>query len=546
MTENPLRAMFPYFIQDSAMVYLDSAATTHKPRVVLDRIQQFYAQENANVHRSSHRLAASTTAEFETVRRLVKDFLGASSSDEIIWTKGATESINLVAHCLSQQHFKKGDEILISGLEHHANIVPWQQVAQRLDLVLRIMPVDTQGRLKLAESLSLINAKTALVAIGHVSNAMGNINPIERIIDKTKSVGALSLIDGAQAVSHISIDVQKLDCDFYVFSAHKVYGPTGTGVLYGKRALLEALPPFLFGGEMIAKVSYQSATFQVLPYKFEAGTPNIAGVLGLGAAIDFVVQHRKQIKLIESSLYLQLIEGLKTIDGIILWGEIEQSVAVQSFTVNGISQQDLSILLNQHNIALRGGHHCTMPLMAHLQIEGTLRVSLACYNTLDDIEQFLGALKTSVAKLKGIDTSTTVKLVPPDTARYPLADKIKLAKGWDQSYREIMLAGKGLKRLPTEYQIEANQVFGCESQVWLTCQLLGDRVVLEGESPSKIIRGLLAIIFEVLQDMSKQQIIDFELRDYLQQLGLSHHLSESRGNGMVAVVAKIKQFCVSH
>lgn len=551
MFENPLRALFPQFSTAKPVIYLDSAATSHKPQVVIDRIGQFYRQENANVHRSSHKVAAQTTAQFEAVRQQVQHFIGANSPKEIIWTKGATESINLVASCLGMKQLKAGSELLVSGLEHHANLVPWQQVAQRFDLTLKIMPVDEQGILDLKQSLELINENTALVAVAQVSNALGNINPINAILAKARAVGALSLIDGAQAVSHLSVNVQQLDCDFYVFSAHKMYGPTGIGVLYGKQALLEQLPPYQFGGEMIEHVSYSHSRFQTLPFKYEAGTPNIAGVLGLGAALTFIQQHRDLITQLEHQLYQHLISGLKQIKGICLWGDIDNSVALQSFTVEGLSQQDIVILLNQQNIAIRAGHHCVMPLMHKLGIEGTLRVSLACYNSIEDIDSFLHALKVAISQLKNQapQNSSTNELLQSATnchEELPLAGKIKQVRGWDQVYRQIMLAGRDLSRLPTELQCAETAVFGCESQVWLKCQLIDNTLSLHGDSPSKIVRGLLAIIFEVLRGKTPEQVMAFNIQEYLAELGLANHLSQSRGNGLLAVLQKIQQFCESH
>lgn len=545
MIENPLIGFFPQLANAANDVYLDNAATTHKPACVISRIEQFYRHENANVHRSSHRQAAATTAHFEQVRAKVQTFLKAAYAEEIIWTKGATESINIIANCLGSEQLRAGSRVVISALEHHANLVPWQRLVQRLNLHLVILPVDDTGRLQLNESLALIDQDTSLVAIGHVSNAFGNINPIEAIIAKSKRVGALTVIDGAQAVSHIPVDVQALDCDFYVFSGHKIYGPTGIGVLYGKRALLNALPPYQLGGEMIEKVTYQHSTFQGLPFKFEAGTPNIAGVLGLGAALEFVIQHRATIQHVEQQLYHHLISGLRSIEGIKLWGEIEHSVAVQSFTFEGISQQDLVILLNQQHIALRAGHHCTMPLMERLQIEGTLRVSLACYNSLEDIERFIHALNLALEQVRRPLDDKALPSSIIQTNKLPLAASISSAQGWDQTYRQIMLAGRDLTRLAAELHTVESEVHGCESPVWLKCLEQNDVVVIQGDSPSKIIRGLMAIIFEVLNYQTKQYILAFDLRDYLQQLGLANHLSESRGNGMVAMVNKIQQFCAT-
>jgi cysteine desulfurase/selenocysteine lyase len=549
MQHNSLKALFPQLLGPKSPVYLDSAATSHKPQSVIERVNQYYANENANVHRSSHRLAAQTTAKFEAVRQQVQHFIGAQSHKEIIWTKGATESINLVASCLSAQHLQAGQTLLLSGLEHHANLVPWQQMAQRFALQIHIMPVDDKGCLLIEQALELIDSHTALVAVTHVSNALGNINPIERIIKKAKALGALTLIDGAQAISHLTVNVQTLDCDFYVFSAHKMYGPTGIGVLYGKQALLESMSPYQYGGEMIQQVGYFESSFQGLPYKFEAGTPNIAGVLGLGAAVAFIEQYRVLIEQIESELYEYLLQQLAQIEQVQLWGETKSSIALQSITLIGLNIQDLSILLSEQNIAIRTGHHCTMPLMQRLGLAGTLRISLACYNTFADIDTFIQALKIAMAQLvpdSVIQDELIVGFTPEPLVIgiiLPLAQKIKTAQGWDSVYRQIMLAGKELERLPVHLQVPENEVNGCESQVWLTCTVNEQQVYLQGDSPSKIVRGLLAIIFEVLEGQKVQSIAVFDMPAYLQQLGLSRHLSPSRGNGLIAVVQKIQQQC---
>jgi cysteine desulfurase/selenocysteine lyase len=548
MSSNILRKYFPFFSNPRSQnwVYLDSAATSQKLQSVIDVTQHYYQERTVNVHRSSHQLAASVTEQFEQSRKHIQHFIGAKSHKEIVWTKGATESINLVASGLSKSVFKAGDSILISALEHHANIVPWQQIAQVLNLQLQVMPVDTHGVLKLKESLQLINSSTALVALGHVSNALGNINPIEVIIAKAKEFGALTLIDGTQAVSHLAVDVQRLDCDFYVFSGHKMFGPTGIGVLYGKYALLEQLPPYQLGGEMIQKVSFEHTTFQPPPLKFEAGTPNIAGVLGIGVASEFIKLHRTTLLGLEHNLYQQLLDTLSIIPQVRLWGDIVNSICVQSFTVQGVSHYDLAVLLDKRNIAVRVGHHCAMPLMEALGIDGTIRVSMAAYNTSADIHAFGAALTECISLLTepanhlAIDDSSFEHKL---TKHAPIAESIKQAKSWDQSYRQLMLAGKGLVRLQDQYKTDASAVSGCESQVWIRCFIEEDALVLEGDSPSKIVRGLLAVVFEALSGKTANQVLDFNLADYLETLRLGQHLSQSRGNGLSAVVDKITEYC---
>lgn len=551
MASNILRQHFPYFssLNSQVSVYLDSAATSQKLQAVIDITQQYYQERTVNVHRSSHQMAASVTEQFEKSRKSIQKFIGAKSHKEIVWTKGATESINLVASGLAKGHFKAGNSILVSALEHHANIVPWQQVAQTHGLELKVMPVDAKGVLKLDESLRLIDSTISLVAVGHVSNALGNINPIEAIIAKAKEVGALTLIDGTQAVSHLAVNVQQLDCDFYVFSGHKMFGPTGIGVLYAKYLLLEQLPPYQLGGEMIEKVSFERTTFQPPPLKFEAGTPNIAGVLGIAVASEFIQNNRMAILAQEQSLYQQLLATLTAIPQVKLWGDKVNSICVMSFTVQYVDQYDLAVLLDKRNIAVRVGHHCAMPLMNVLGIDGTIRVSLAAYNNSAEIETFgtaliecISLLNDSVNQLAADDTVFEAK----QGNLTPIAESIKQAKSWDQTYRQLMLAGKGLVRLQDQYKTDSAAVHGCESQVWIRCCMLQGTVVLEGDSASKIVRGLLAVLFEAMSGKTAGQILAFNLTDYLEALHLGKHLSESRGNGLSAVVDKITEYCQSY
>ena len=543
-----LRQYFPFFSSPSSqrLVYLDSAATSQKLQSVIDITQQYYQERSVNVHRSTHELAASVTEQFERSRKTIQHFIGAKSHKEIVWTKGATESINLVASSLAKSYFKKGDNILVSALEHHANIVPWQQIAQANNLQLQVMPVDNNGVLKLTESLQLITSNTAMVALGHVSNALGNINPIKAIINKAKELGALTLIDGTQAVSHLAVNVQQLDCDFYVFSGHKMFGPTGIGVLYGKYDLLEQLPPYQLGGEMIKHVSFTQTTFQPPPLKFEAGTPNIVGVLGIAVASEFIQQHRTTLLELEHNLYQQLLDTLSAIPQVKLWGDRVNSICVLSFTLKGVNHYDLAVLLEKRNIAVRVGHHCAMPLMNELGVDGTIRVSLAPYNNNADIQAFGSALVECIGILTEPTTQTAtadILLDDKEVLLSPIAESIKQAKSWDQTYRQLMLAGKGLIRLQDEYKSDTTAVFGCESQVWIKCDIDEDKVVLQGDSPSKIVRGLLAVVFEALSGKTANQVLVFNLADYLETLHLGKHLSQSRGNGLSAVVDKIIEYC---
>ncbi|MBW3733568.1 aminotransferase class V-fold PLP-dependent enzyme [Aeromonas dhakensis] len=391
-----LRSQFPALAQKvngHPLVYLDNAATTQKPQAVLDAINHYYRADNANVHRAAHALSGRATRAFEDARETVARFINAPRSHEVIWTRGTTEAINLVAQSWGISELRAGDEVVLSTLEHHANIVPWQLVAQRTGSVIRVVPLDERGDLDMAAYLAMLGPRTRLVSVAHVSNALGTVNPVEQIVAAAKAVGALTLIDGAQAVAHLEVDVQAIGCDFYAFSGHKLYGPTGIGVLWGRTELLERMPPWQAGGEMIDRVSFSGTTFNSLPFKFEAGTPHIAGAIGLAAAIDFVMeQDRGLLASHEAALTDYLVAGLRQVPGLRLVGEPGQRAGAVSFLLRDIHPQDAATLLDMQGIALRVGHHCAMPLMESLGIGGTLRASLACYNNRDDVDALLAAL----------------------------------------------------------------------------------------------------------------------------------------------------------
>ncbi|MDH0319656.1 cysteine desulfurase [Aeromonas caviae] len=391
-----LRGQFPALAQEvngHPLVYLDNAATTQKPQAVLDAINHYYRADNANVHRAAHALSGRATRAFEDARETVARFINAPRSHEVIWTRGTTEAINLVAQSWGMSELRAGDEIVLSTLEHHANIVPWQLVAQRTGAVIRVIPLDERGDLDIAAYLALLGPRTRLVSVAHVSNALGTVNPVKEMVAAAKAVGALSLIDGAQAVAHLEVDVQAIGCDFYAFSGHKLYGPTGIGVLWGRTELLERMPPWQAGGEMIDRVSFSGTTFNTLPFKFEAGTPHIAGAIGLAAAIDFVMEQDKDsLASHEAALTDYLVAGLQQVPGLRLVGEPGQRAGAVSFLLDDIHPQDAATLLDMQGIALRVGHHCAMPLMESLGIGGTMRASLACYNNQDDVDALLAAL----------------------------------------------------------------------------------------------------------------------------------------------------------
>jgi cysteine desulfurase/selenocysteine lyase len=400
---NAIRSLFPILHQEvngHPLIYFDNAATTQKPVAVLDAIQQYYEKDNSNIHRGAHTLADRATRQYEETRESVRSLLNAREAAEVIFTKGTTESINLVAKTFGSKFIQKGDEILISTLEHHSNIVPWQMLCEQNGAILKVIPITDSGELILEEFEKLLSSKTKLVSIVHASNALGTINPVKSIIAAAHAVGAKVLLDGAQSASHLEVDVQDLDCDFLAFSAHKLYGPTGLGVLYGKRELLEEMPPFLGGGEMIREVTFEKTTYNTIPFKFEAGTPSIAEVIAFKPALDFIfTTGKKQILAHENDLLDYATGILREVKGLIPVGTAPEKVAVFSFNIQSMHPYDVGQLLDAKGIAVRTGHHCTQPLMRRLGLEGTVRASFAVYNTREEVDVFAQAI-SKIASLK--------------------------------------------------------------------------------------------------------------------------------------------------
>jgi len=383
------------------MIYFDNAATTQKPKSVMDALQHYYEQDNANIHRGLHTLAERATTAYELTRTKLATFLNAPSTDQIIFTSGTTAGINLVAQTFGRANIEKGDQIIVSNLEHHSNIVPWQMIAEEKGAEIKVIPVSDEGVLDLDALKGLLNPKVKLVAVNHVSNAIGTINPIVEIISLAHAVGAKVLIDGAQSVAHLAVDVQALDLDFFVFSAHKLFGPTGVGVLYGKRELLEAMPPYQGGGEMIKEVSFAGTTYNELPYKYEAGTPNIADVIALGAALDYLQAiPADALAAQEEALLAYATEKLQAIPGLKIVGTAPEKIAVISFVIDGVHPQDIGVLLDKFGIAIRTGHHCAQPLMERYGLVGTCRASFSFYNTFEEIDRFVLCLEKTLQMLQ--------------------------------------------------------------------------------------------------------------------------------------------------
>lgn len=414
-----IRSQFPILeqkVNGKPLIYFDNAATTQKPQAVIDALVKYYRTDNSNIHRAAHTLAARATDMFEATRKTIQTFINAREAEECIFTKGVTESINLVAQSWGRKFLQAGDEVIITSMEHHSNIVPWQLVCEEKGAILKVIPINDKGELLMDAYEKMLSSKTKMVACVWVSNALGTINPVKEIITKAHAVGAKVLLDGAQACSHLTVDVQDLDCDFLAVSSHKLYGPTGVGVLYGKRALLENMPPYQGGGEMIKEVSFEKTTYNEIPYKFEAGTPNIGDVIAFKYALDFVKETGKEnIAAHENALLKHCVDGLEAINNsltgtsaslsgldvmsnevetkpITLIGTAKEKVSVQSFVINGIHHFDAGMLLDSKGIAVRTGHHCTQPLMNCLGVDGTIRVSFSVYNTLEEVDVFLEAV----------------------------------------------------------------------------------------------------------------------------------------------------------
>jgi cysteine desulfurase/selenocysteine lyase len=403
-----IRNQFPILHQQvngKPLIYFDNAATTQKPQSVIDALVKYYSHDNANIHRAAHTLAARSTEMFEETRKTIQAFINAKEVEECIFTKGVTESINLVAQTWGRKFLNAGDEVIITTMEHHSNIVPWQMICEEKGAILKVIPINDAGEILMDEYHKMLSSKTKMVACVWVSNALGTINPVKEIIEKAHAVGAKVLLDGAQACSHLEVDVQELDCDFLTISGHKLYGPTGVGILYGKRELLEAMPPYQGGGEMIKEVSFDKTTYNEIPYKFEAGTPNIGDVIAFKYALDFINEIGKEnIAKQENELLKHCVDGLEQINKspnhqiIQLIGTAKQKVSVQSFIINGMHHFDAGMMLDAKGIAVRTGHHCTQPLMSYLGVDGTIRASFSVYNTLEEVDVFLEAVSKLIRK----------------------------------------------------------------------------------------------------------------------------------------------------
>jgi cysteine desulfurase/selenocysteine lyase len=548
-------------VHGKPLVYLDNAATTQKPQAVLDALQHYYTADNANIHRGVHLLAERATRAYEESRAKVQRFLNAAEVREIVFVRGTTEAINLVAQSYGRSSFKPGDEIVISHMEHHSNIVLWQILCEQTGAVLRVVPIDDRGEFLLDEYEKLLGSRTRLVSVVHVSNVLGTINPVREVIELAHRRGVPVLLDGAQAVAHMPVDVRELDCDFYAFSGHKLYGPTGIGVLYGKARLLEAMPPWQGGGGMISNVTFAKTTYNVLPYKFEAGTPHIAGVVGLGAAIDYVqAVGFDAIAAHERDLLGYATERLGEVPGLRLIGTAAHKAGVLSFVLEDppVAPLDAGTQLDHEGVAVRMGHHCCQPLMDRMRVAATTRASLALYNTRDDVDALVAGLKKIVAgAAKETGREALVPPAPsgkapaypeaaagsPQEAADQLLEDFEFLDGRELRDQYILDLGKNLLPMPEEAKTEANRVYGCMSIVHMIARKrpgTQDTIDFLADSDAHIVKGLIAILQRVFSGQSAAAILAFDVQGFFTKLKLDQHLSPGRRNGLASMVQRIR------
>jgi cysteine desulfurase/selenocysteine lyase len=547
-------------VHGKPLIYFDNAASSQKPRLVLDELRHYYERDNANVHRGVHTLSERATEAYEAARLKVQRFLNAPCLRDIIFTKGCTEAINLVASSFGRQRVQPGDEIVITWLEHHSNIVPWQILCQERGAHLRVVPINDAGELRLDELDRLLSPRTRLLALAHVSNSLGTINPVKDIIARAHKLGIAVLVDGAQAVPHLTVDVQDLDCDFYTFSGHKVYGPTGIGVLFGKAVHLELMPPYQGGGDMIRSVSFEKTTWNELPYKFEAGTPPIAQAIGLGAAVDYVEEiGREAIAAHEQCLLEHATRRLAEIPGVRIIGTAKHKAAVLSFVVEDppLSALDVGTRLDLEGVAVRTGHHCCQPLMERFGIPGTARASLALYNTTEEIDVFAESLRKIVtaagSKRRPAPAASSLSepaypvasAATPEAAAEEVVEVFDFLEDWSDRYQYIIELGAKLPPMPQELQTPENRVHGCQSTVFLhTRRKPGTDDVVEflASSDAEIVRGELSLLQKVYSGQRAGDVLAFDVQGFFGRLGLDKHLTLGRRNGLAEMVKRVRSF----
>jgi len=558
------RRDFPIFeqlIRGKELVYLDSGATTQKPRAVLEAMDRYYEQQNANIHRGNYFLSLEATAAFEQAREKVARFLNVKDTRAILFTRGTTESINLVASSLSRYLLKRGDEIIISTMEHHSNIVPWQLACEQYGAILKVIPINDAGELLMDEYEKLLSPRTRIVAVTHLSNALGTINNIATITKMAHAVGAVVLVDGAQWVAHHVTDLPALDVDFYAFSGHKLYGPTGIGVLYGKRQLLEKMPPYQGGGDMIKRVTFEKTTYADLPNKFEAGTPNIAGAIGLGAAIDYI-NHLGLSKVAqhEETLFKYMERRLLEVPGLRIVGTAAHKSGAVSFLLDqpAIAAYDVGLRLDIDGIAVRTGHHCCEPLMDRFGIGATIRATLGVYNRASDVDALVDSLQTlrkeraaqpAVSRPAALNLAndepayTQAFAETPEAAAEQFIDEFSFLDDWADRYQYIIDLGNKLPAFPENERTDVNRVHGCQSTVFLSARKRPgtlDTLDFLADSDADIVRGLIAILQRLFTGQKASSILAFDIEAFLEKIGLDKNLAMTRRNGLVSMIKRIK------
>jgi cysteine desulfurase/selenocysteine lyase len=565
-----VRADFPILstkVHGKPLVYLDNGATTQKPRQVIDAVKHYYEKQNANIHRGVYYLSQLATDAYEEARRKVAAFINAPDEKCVLFTRGTTEGINLVAASFGRRHLSAGDEVIVSGMEHHSNIVPWQIACEAAGAKLRVIPITDYGELDLDEYRKLLSARTKIVAVTHLSNALGTINDVKRIAEMAHGVGAKVLVDGAQWVAHHRTDVQDLGCDFYAFSGHKLFGPTGIGILWGRRELLEQMPPYQGGGDMIESVTFEKTTYAALPNKFEAGTPDIAGAIGLGAAVDYVNSVGiDAFGRYEEELLAYATEQLSKVPGLRILGPTGRKGTVISFVVHDppVSSLDVGTRLDAEGIAIRTGHHCCMPLMARLGVPATARASLAMYNTREDVDALVKGLRKlreefagKAARKKAAVSDDGASEAPssfevkypqpaaesPTAAADELADDFEVLGDRDDRNQYILELGEKLPPMPDVLKNEQTRVHGCMSTVHLYGRRrpgTADTLDFVADSDAHIVRGLIAILEKLFSGQSAGEVLKFDVEDFFRRIDLDQFISSQRRNGLAGMVKRIR------
>ncbi len=568
-----LRAQFPILetqVHGQPLAYLDNGASTQQPRQVIQAVSDYHLQYHANIHRGVYQLSRNATRMHDYAREVVAHFLHAAEPAECLFTRGTTESINLVAASWGRANLEAGDEIILSTLEHHSNIVPWQMVCEATGARIKVIPIDDAGQLRMDKYRRLLSSRTRMVAVNQVSNALGTVNPVKEIIDEAHAAGALVLIDGAQWVAHGPTDVQALDADFYAFSGHKLYGPTGIGVLYGKRTLLDAMPPYQGGGDMIEQVTFEKTTYAQLPNKFEAGTPHIAGAVGLASAIEWLeAVGFERIAAHEQRLLRHATERLSAVPGLEIKGTARHKAALVSWVLVDppIGTLDIGMQLDLRGICIRTGHHCCQPLMDRMGIASTARASFGVYNDLSEIDRLADAVGEIVAAARGStarrgagatiesgsqslgaasggDPYPGAVAASPEVAAEEIAEIFELLPDWPMRHQQIMDLGERLPQMPDALKTEDTFVPGCQSRVHLAARVQpGSDDVIEflADSDANIVRGLIALLQQIYSGQKASAIIAFDAQAFFSRLGLDEHLSMTRRNGLVAMVDRLRR-----